>query len=130
MFWRTQFEAAEVGVIAPLRPSGASPPDSTAYLPHEAQLQEHPSSHLVSKTSSFRESPLLLGACPPSNAGGKESHEGSSFCPLCRLPFKHSLHPYEHRADHSALLCQGGRSPPLTSSRIVFLMLRAFVALK
>lgn len=63
--WRSQFEAAEVEVIAPLCPSGASLPDSTAYLPHEVQLQEPPSSHLISKTLSFSESRLLLRAWPP-----------------------------------------------------------------
>ena len=130
MFWRTQFEAAEVGVIAPLRPSGASPPDSTAYLPHEAQLQEHPSSHLVSKTSSFSESPLLLGAWPPpATQVERNLMKAHPFVLFAGYPSSTVSIPTS--TGLITLPCSAREGTvPLTSSRIVFLMLRAFVALK
>lgn len=78
---------------AQLVSAGTSLPDSTIYLPNEAWLQEHPSSHLVSKKLSFSRSPLLLRTCPPRNYRQKEAHEASSFSPLCRVPSPHRLHP-------------------------------------
>jgi len=125
VFWGTQSEAAEVRVAAPLCPLVTSLPDSIAYPPHKSTLvvtwfpTHHPSARV----------PCCSGPGPPATQEERSLVKAHPFTPLAgcppstvSIPKSAGLIPLPGSAREGTM--------SLTSSRIVFLMLRALVALK